>query len=220
MAGETRPTTRILTVDDEDAIREMLKAGLTRAGYECLTADGAGNAALLLGQEAVDLVLLDINMPVKSGMDFLPEIKELHPDVAVIMLTGETDLSTAVQSMRQGAYDYAPKPVSLAELVIRIEHALSRRALILENREYQQQLERMVDELNAQKSQRERELAVLNKLIQSHVPQNDTTQAALIHLRETLASFIPKLQGLAYTAEASCQTEESFDVGVVEAYIS
>ncbi len=121
---------RILAVDDEEGNREVLARGLEE--YECLTASNAEEAAKLLKAEEFELVLLDINMPGKSGIEFLREIKADYPDIAVVMLTGQMDLSTAVTAMREGAYDYVTKPVSLPELEIRIKHALSRRALVLQ----------------------------------------------------------------------------------------
>jgi len=209
MIEQTKSTARVLTVDDEQSIRDVLQTGLTRAGYDCITAESADYATLQLDRENIDLVLLDINMPEKSGTDYLPELKERHPDVAVIMLTGETDISTAVKAMREGANDYVQKPVSLSELAVRIEHALSRRALVLENRQYQQRLEQMVDELNVQKQQRERELGALNRLFQSHVQQNDTAQVALQNLQDALATFTSELDGLATTVGIPRQAEVS-----------
>ena len=105
----TANTARILAVDDEENIREMLRRGLERTGYEVVTAESAGRAANLLDGEEFDLVLLDITMPGKSGIDFLPEIIAKYPELAVIMLTGIADVSTGVRAMREGAHDYVNK---------------------------------------------------------------------------------------------------------------
>ena len=145
---------RILAVDDEQYMRDLLQDGLSRAGYPCLTAESAAVAEETLRLQAIDMVLLDIVMPGKSGMELLREIKNQYPDIAVIMLTGETDVIVAVQAMRQGAYDYCIKPVGLAELIVRVEHAYASRTLVLENRTQRQQLERLVDELKARLDQR------------------------------------------------------------------
>ena len=85
------------------------------------------------------------------------------------MLTGIADVSVGVKAMRAGAHDYVNKPVSLADLVVRVEKALSKRALLLKNRMYQKGLEQRVDELNARQEQRKRELLALNSLFQSHL---------------------------------------------------
>ena len=196
----TETTARILAVDDEENIREMLQRGLERAGYEVVTAQSSDQAAELLEREKFDLVLQDITMPGKSGMDFLPEIISQDPELSVIMLTGIADVSTGVRAMRVGAYDYVNKPVSLADLVVRIEHALSKRALLIENRAYQQKLERMVDELNARQEERNRELNALNKLFESHVGQTSSAQEAYRRLRDSLASFTAELEDLATIA--------------------
>jgi len=188
---------RILVVDDEENIREMLKRGLTRAMYECVTAHSVRQAEKILEQEQFDLVLLDINMPGRSGMDFLPEITAQFPDIAVVMLSGFNDITTAVRAMREGAYDYASKPVTLAELIIRTENALSRQSLRLENRVYHQRLEQMVDELNQRLEQRKRELAALNSLFQSHVGQNETTHEAYYQLQQSMVRFNSELKDLA-----------------------
>ena len=91
---------RILAVDDEQYMRDLLQDGLSRAGYQCLTAENALVAEEMLRLQAIDMVLLDIIMPGKSGMELLREIKNQYPDIAVIMLTGVTDVTVAVQAMR------------------------------------------------------------------------------------------------------------------------
>ena len=193
----TQSTARILIVEDEAHIREGLKRGMEWAGCEIATTPDAQSAEELLREKDFDLVLLDIIMPGKSGMDLLPEIRDQYPDVAVVMLTGVGDASTAVRAMREGAYDYATKPVTLAELVVRVEHALSRRDITLENQTYHLKLERLVSELNARLEQRQRELRALNKLFGSRVGQEEAVHAAYSQLEDSLASFTHELEGLA-----------------------
>lgn len=200
-------TARILAVDAEENIREMLRRGLERTGYEVVTAQSANQAAQLLEKEKFDLILQDITMPGKSGMDFLPEVIAKYPELAVIMLTGVEDVTTGVRAMREGAYDYVNKPVSLADLVVRVEHALSKRTLLIENRAYREKLEQMVDELNARQEQRKRELAALNRLFQSHLGQADTAQDAYGKLKDSLTSFTSELEELATIAGIPRQEE-------------
>ncbi len=107
MSSETK---NILVVDDDNYIRIGLERGLSLEGYEVLVAENAAQATELLHENQIDLVLLDVNMPGRSGMELLPDIVAEYPDVAVIMLTGDGDLSAAVVAMREGAYDYAVKP--------------------------------------------------------------------------------------------------------------
>ena len=73
-----------------------------------------------MSDEKFDLVLLDITMAGKSGIEFLPEIKDNDPDVAVVMLTEIADVSVGVKAMREGAFDYVNKPASLPDFIIRV----------------------------------------------------------------------------------------------------
>ena len=142
----TKANPRVLVVDDDPRIRELIADGLSQVEYECVEAESGEDASRALAEQEFELVLLDINMPGMSGMDLLPRIRAAYPDVAVIMLTGSDELATAVWAMREGASDYATKPVTLAEVIIRVENALSRRALVLENRDYQRRLDAEDDE--------------------------------------------------------------------------
>ena len=119
MTPDSLTGNRILIVDDDERISQMLQIALTKAGYTCATALNAAIAGDKLREQEFELVFLDINMPGKTGLEFLPEIKQYYPDTAVIMLTGVEDLSIAIGAMQQGAYDYVNKPVrSMAELTL------------------------------------------------------------------------------------------------------
>lgn len=136
----------ILIVDDEAGIREVLSRKLSSAGFQCLTARDGIKAMKLLKSRQADLVLLDVNMPGKSGAAVLKDIKAKYPDMAVIMVTAVTDVQAVISIMNDGAYDYVIKPVELNTLFFSINRALEKRRLILENREYQLDLERKVAE--------------------------------------------------------------------------
>jgi len=137
---------RILIVDDEPGVRELLHRRLAKEGYQCQEA-GDGDQALDRMETAPSaLILLDIKMPGKSGTEVLPEIRARYPDTAVVMATAMTDTSTAIQCMKEGAYDYVTKPFNLAEVVLSVDRALEKRRLELENRDYQQHLEQKVEE--------------------------------------------------------------------------
>ena len=135
---------RILVVDDEEPAREVLQRRLTQSGYVCEATPNAEGASELLQGGAFNLVLLDILMPGKSGIDYLPEVVAKYRDTAVVMLTAVGDTSTAVKAMREGAYDYLTKPVDHDELIAKVERALERRARSVQLREYQEQLEQLV----------------------------------------------------------------------------
>jgi len=162
----------ILIVDDEAVIRKLLKQKLSGEGYHCQEAGSADQALDKLRSNPVELVLLDIKMPGKSGIELLPEIKANYPDTAVIMATAMTDTSTAVQCMKQGAYDYVTKPFNLDEVALSVDRALEKIKLELENRDYQQHLEQRVAETS---------VAIAKEL---GMPQDDIERirlAGLIH---------------------------------------
>ena len=137
---------KILIVDDEQTIRMLLIQRLSRDGFHCFEAGNSEEALDKLEQNTIALVLLDIKMPGKSGIELLPEIKAKYPDTAVIMVTATIDIELAVHALKQGAYDYITKPFNLDEVILNVSRALEKRRLELENREYQQHLEDKVIE--------------------------------------------------------------------------
>jgi two-component system response regulator AtoC len=122
------PSPTILVVDDEQLIRWSLTSRLTDEGYRVFEADTAANA-LKRVREGVDLVLLDYRLPDSDGLAVLKQIKENDPDTLVIMLTAYSNVDTAVEAMRQGAYHYANKPFNVDEIVLLVEKALETTSL-------------------------------------------------------------------------------------------
>lgn len=135
----------ILIVDDEKNIRELVGRVLSAEGYRCLTAENALDALQLLNRNNIHLVLCDIKMPGMEGNELIKHILAKDSEIAVIMITAMIDINTAIECMRIGAYDYQLKPLNFDKLLISIERALERRRLIIENREYQQNLEKKVE---------------------------------------------------------------------------
>ena len=136
----------VLIVDDEAAIRKLIFAKFSSAGYSCLEAGNAAQAVDILNVHPVSLVILDVKMPGKPGTELLPEIKERFPDTAVIMATAMADVSTAITCMQHGAYDYITKPFDLDDLVHSVGRAMEKRRLELENKEFQEHLQDKVTE--------------------------------------------------------------------------
>lgn len=136
----------LLIVDDEAAIRRLLRRKLSGEGYQCEEADTAEQILNTLKTSPIALVILDIKMPGKSGIELLPEIKSGYPDTAVIMATAVNEVNVAVQCLKQGADDYICKPFNLEELSLSVQKALEKRRLQLEIREYQQYLEEKIEE--------------------------------------------------------------------------
>lgn len=137
---------RLLIVDDEPPIRKLLRQKLSREGYVCEEADTAEQTLNKLRSSPTELVILDIKMPGKSGIELLPEIKASYPETGVIMATAVTETSVAVECMKQGADDYISKPFNLDEVALSVERALEKRKLELKIKEYQQHLEQKVEE--------------------------------------------------------------------------
>ena len=138
------PNERILIVDDEEQIRTLLARLLGAQGYECLTAEDAASAWLLLKETPVALVLSDVNMPGESGIDFTREVLRQYPDTAVVMVTGMDDRRYADVAIELGAYGYILKPFKPNELIINVGNAVRRRALEIENRDHRERLEQIV----------------------------------------------------------------------------
>lgn len=138
---------KILIADDEADIRELLGDFLESEGYECILAVNAFEALEKYKvHNDIDLVMSDIRMPGKTGLELLSDIKEIDDDVMVIMISAVKDIESAISAMSKGAYDYVAKPFKLTEVVLIAKKAIEKRKLILQNKEYQRSLERMVAE--------------------------------------------------------------------------
>ena len=143
---------KILVVDDEEAIREVISTLLEAQGYRCTIAPNGRLAAEQIERDSHDLVVSDIVMPELDGLKLLARVRERDPDVPVIMVTAMHDISIALQAIRSGAYDYILKPFEKDQLYLSVRRALERRRLVLENRTYQRDLERLVAERTQQLS--------------------------------------------------------------------
>jgi len=197
----TQVNQRILIVDDEAPLRDIFAKGLSRNGYQCDTAGSADEANTLLRVEEFDLVLLDISMPGKTGLSLLATLAKSFPDMAIIMVSGNNDLETATFAMRQGADDYLAKPVPISLLVYRIEKALLRRALVLENKAYREHLEHLVTELNLRLEQNRGVLTSLNSLVQSLMAREQETPQAVAGLQRAVSDIDSGLDSLAEFAK-------------------
>ena len=115
----------ILVADDDRAIRMVLNQALTRLGHDVRM---TGNAATLwrwVADGEGDLVITDVIMPDENGLDLIPRIKRVRPDLRVIVMSAQNTLLTAVKATERGAFEYLPKPFDLRELVSVVERALS-----------------------------------------------------------------------------------------------
>lgn len=139
------PSDRILVVDDEEAIREIVASMLTSANYDCRQASSGLEAlALLNSGEQFELMLSDLMMAELDGIGLLERTKETYPDMPVVMVTAVHDISVALAAIRNGAYDYLLKPFEREQLLATVRRALENRRLKMENRAYQTNLESLV----------------------------------------------------------------------------
>src|SRR6266404_6983794 len=139
------PVDRILVVDDEETIREIVSSMLTTAGYKCRqAASGMEALALLESGEEFELMLSDLMMANLDGIGLLERTKERFPEMPVVMVTAVHDISVALAAIRNGAYDYLLKPFEREQLLATVRRAMENRRLKLENRAYQTNLETLV----------------------------------------------------------------------------
>jgi DNA-binding NtrC family response regulator len=118
---------KILIVDDEKDFVEMFSLRLTRQGEKVSTAYSGQDALDLLEKTAIDVVILDIRMPGMDGIETLKKIKASHPLVEVIMLTGHGSTETAVEGMKEGAFDYLMKPADFEDISKKLANAWKRK---------------------------------------------------------------------------------------------
>jgi DNA-binding NtrC family response regulator len=123
---------RVLVVDDEGDIRTLLQDALTPSGYQVTTAGTGTEAIQLVKSQLFDVALLDIRMPEMDGLQLLREIKRHDPAIEVVIMTGYPTVQSAVEALKEGAYDYLPKPLIIDELRHLMSRLMERRFLLRE----------------------------------------------------------------------------------------
>ncbi|HSQ78607.1 MAG TPA: sigma-54 dependent transcriptional regulator [Nitrospirota bacterium] len=137
MSGET-----ILIVDDEESVRKSLAGVMRDEGYEVVTAASGKEGIELLSEAQPSIALLDIAMPDMDGIETLQKIREIKPDLPVIMVTGHGTIETAVKTTKMGAYDFIVKPPALEHLALVVKHGLEESRLREENESLKRSIER------------------------------------------------------------------------------
>lgn len=157
MAVAQQPGARILVVDDESSVRNILRDFLQLQHYQVELADNAKTAFEMVLSAPFDLVLTDLEMPGKNGLDLLAELKTLRNPPPALMMTGYGTVETAIQAMKAGAFDYILKPFQLEELSHLIEKTLDHHRLEAENLRLQQlvSLYQVSESLNSAVTQQE-----------------------------------------------------------------
>jgi two-component system OmpR family response regulator len=120
---------RVLVVDDEDDFRNTLIKRLETRKVPVTGATGGDEALALLKDQDFDVVVLDVKMPGKDGIETLQEMKKLQPQIEIILLTGHASVEAGIQGMRLGAFDYLIKPTPLDELLDKMQQAFERKKI-------------------------------------------------------------------------------------------
>ena len=136
---------RLLVVDDEKSIRDVLAQVLGYEGYEVVTAASGGEALTAFRSRPFDLVLLDVKMQGIDGLDTLAQLKAQDDDARVVMISGHGTIATAVQAVKQGAFDFLEKPLDADRLLVTVERALEHRRLASENVRLREGIARATD---------------------------------------------------------------------------
>ena len=165
---------RILVVDDEKAIRELLFDFLSRQNYRVNTACDGVEAAAILRQKEFDLIVTDLAMPNMDGFELIKEASAIQPLTTIIVLSGQGTFENAIQAVRDGAYDFVAKPVmDFESFKISIERALERKSLLQQKENYQRNLETMVAEQTE-------ELAEKNVLLKDYALKLESVSVSVI----------------------------------------
>jgi signal transduction histidine kinase/DNA-binding response OmpR family regulator len=177
--AEPGPRARILVVDDEDQVVQIFQDLLTQQGYEVVSSGNGDDAIQKVTTGKFDLVLTDINLPGVDGLEVVRAAKAADKDTCVILITGYASTTTAIDALRQGAYDYITKPFDLWETAKAIERGLESRILARENR----RLIRELELANAELQQHE-------VLLRRRVEQATHRQASLIEAGKAISKSL------------------------------
>ncbi len=147
-----RESFRILVIDDDEIARDVVVSLLSKEGFLVHSAKDGLEGISALKREYFNLVITDLKMPGADGIEVLKSAVKLNPGAAVVILTAYGTLDNALEVMKLGAYDYITKPFKLQELLIVVENAINRAALIEENEELRKHLRETYRDLEAVKA--------------------------------------------------------------------
>ena len=130
----------VLVVDDEEVLRDVLTSLLKREGHSVRAAAEAGGALAAVEEEDFDVVLLDLMLPDRPGLDLLRDLKRRDPDAVIVVITAYSSIEGAIAAMREGAFHYIPKPFQNEEVILTVRKGGEQRRLALENRRLHEEL--------------------------------------------------------------------------------
>ena len=206
----------ILIADDEQSVRHMLSRLLEGSGYTVAQAGSAEHALEVLEGTPADLVITDLKMPGMDGLSLAQKLLKMDPDRPVLLMTAYADLESARRAVGIGIYEYFTKPVDVNDVLAGVGRALEYRRLVLENRAYQKDLERKVEERTWELMRRVRELEardlLLSQLLSPEEPRRTLGQAVKLALDLCACEA-----GAIYVPDAGGQVEVRAAVGFGEA---
>jgi len=177
MSNEPRKY-RVLVVDDELSMREMLTAYLSHNGFECQTCPNGDDALTLLKDQSFDALISDLRMPGISGLTLLGEAHKRFPHMACLMATADSDIQTGILAMNLGANDYLLKPFKLEAVLASVRRALDRKRIEIELEDYRRNLEEKVE-------QRTKQLHIAMKRIELNYDETLEALGAALDLRDS-----------------------------------
>lgn len=210
----TGTANRILIIEDQPEIRSMLSSYLKTNGYETKTAENGLDALFLLEQWPADLVTVDLNMPIMNGHDFIEKAVLRWPDMPIVVVSGIGAVDQAVDALRIGARDFITKPVENFSLVKNtIEKAIESAELVRQNRDYQQNLEKKVEQRTVELEEIKRQL--LYSLGKSAEYRDNETGRHVIRVGK-ICSLLAKAMGLnASLAKTFSEAAPLHDIGKI-----
>jgi diguanylate cyclase (GGDEF)-like protein/PAS domain S-box-containing protein len=182
----------ILIVDDDPGLRKTLADILKVKGFEVLAAKDGAEGLALLGENTVDLVLIDLGLPDIPGLEVLDRVKTGYPAAEAIILTGNATLDSAIEATNRGAFSYLIKPYAMEQLLLQIRRAA----------EKQKARESLREALQAQE-QRSAELAAANRALEAEIAERELTERALRRSNRSLRLFSACNEALVHAADES-----------------
>ncbi len=152
MENKYRELTQILVIDDEKSLRDGAERILKKMGFAVLKAENGDQGLKVIDEEPVSIVLLDMKMPGMDGMEVLRQIMAMDREILVIVITGFATVETAIEAMKQGAYDFIPKPYEPDQLRIVVNRAHEKQQLSLEAEKLEKDRKRTLADLHTEKS--------------------------------------------------------------------
>lgn len=169
MSGKNSST--ILTIDDDYGLRRLIRSFLELNGFKVIQAENGKKGLEVFQREHPELVLVDLQMPVMDGMEFLKIFVKKYPEIPVIIISGRGIIEEAIETLRLGAWDYITKPINNAELTHTVSRALERARLLKENRRYREHLEDEIEKRTKQLQARTSEVTQANLELQREVTE-------------------------------------------------